>query len=101
MPLLLQLLAVYILFQLVSNISTASAQPTTVPFDNCPATSATEEDPIKRLNITTIHAQIAQGNATGKPTLKLMLLGETGKALEGYSNTTGYLGTSVPVFEAR
>lgn len=95
-----QLLATFVLFHLVSKVSIVSAQPTSVLFDNCPPTSATEGDPNKRLNITTIHAQIAQGNPSGHPTLKVTLFGETGAVLAGYSNTTGYLGTSIRVFKA-
>ena len=93
MPLFVQLLAVYILFHLASIVSIVTAQPTTVLFDNCPPTSATEGNPNKRLNITTVYAQIAHWNASSDPTLKMTLLGETGDVLEGYSNTTGYLGT--------
>jgi hypothetical protein len=96
MHLFMQLLATFVLFYLASQVSIVTAQPTTVLFDNCPPTSATEGNPGKRLNITTIYAQIAHWNASSDPTLKMTLLGETGDGLEGYSNTTGYLGTSIP-----
>lgn len=100
MAFFLQLLATFVLLNLVSKVPIVSAQPTSVLFDNCPPTSATEGDPNKRLNITTVHAQIAHGNASDLPTLKMTLFGETGAVLQGYSNTTGYLGTSIPVLKA-
>jgi len=100
MALFLHLLATFVLFHLASQVSIASAQPTTVLFDNCPPTSATEGNPNKRLNITTVYAQIAQGNASSDHILRMTLFGETGAVLENYSNTTGYLGTSIPVFRA-
>lgn len=70
------------------------SEPVSLPFLTCAPSTVTEPDPLKRINVTAVYGQIYHANDPTTRQLKLTAFGEIGDTLDGYSNTTGYLGES-------
>jgi len=72
-------------------IHLSSASPNNVPFEDCTSSATLSDpryDPLGRIDITTVYAQIADlGDGFGTQ-LKLTALGQTQKQLNGFSNVT-------------
>jgi hypothetical protein len=70
------------------------SEPVSLPFLTCAPSTVTEPNPLKRINVTSVYGQIYHPNDPNTRELKLTAFGDVGNTLEGYSNTTGYLGES-------
>jgi hypothetical protein len=75
-------------------IPACKSEPISLPFSTCAPSTVTEPNPLKRINVTAVYGQIYHANDPSTRQLKLTAFGEIGDTLDGYSNTTGYLGES-------
>lgn len=76
-------------------IPLSSSKPVPLPFSTCAPSTVTESNPLKRVNVTSVYGQVYHADDPQTRQLKITAFGEIGDTLDGYSNTTGYLGRSL------